>query len=245
MGGKEKVLTCKRCNNLAGSTIDVTLANKMRFVDVFTDVENAKIDIEIQFDDSSKMRGKMSIGEDGSIKITGISDLNSPAVKSEFENINSFNRVTFHVSKPKNYDRYPDIALLKSAYLKLFRYFGYYFCFLPNLQPVRNQIHNPEKKFLKHFGIPDLDRDDPSLGINLITSPKEFVSFLVVFELKTGNQSYQQGVVVPGLTSHDNLYERLAKHEGKIDYDAINFTKTPNILHNPLLLANVWNAYIN
>lgn len=245
MGGQGKVLTCKTCNNLTGSKIDVALYHKLNFVDVFTDIMSSSLDVEFQFGNSSKMRGKWIVGEDGAIKIIGDKQRNNPKILEEFNHINTLDTVTMHVRIPKNYTRFPEIALLKIAYLQMFRYFGYFFAYHPNLHFVRQQILHPQQEILKSLGVPKNDIPSNYLGINLITSPKELAGFLVAFDLLSNNTVHRKGIIIPGTHSREDFYDLLSINGQNVKLDFVNIQGIPSILGNPFLLHHYEDYYMS
>lgn len=200
LGGKVRTLTCKVCNNWAGSQLESHLKRKLNMDEFFQGVVSSW--------DSARFRPHPDINLPATVHIQGESgiyieyhpgrshpeDIEKLRELEASENIPGI-KVDF-VGKYKKHR--PEVALLRIAYLWAFGFFGYGFLISFNIQRIRHQIRNPTERILPNWVIANADFPDEALGINVITEPKELQSFIVVFELKTANRTTRHGVILPG-----------------------------------------------
>ena len=183
LGGKANVLTCKKCNNIAGTKMDSYLVNRLKDLSNQSLPKGKEIPIEMIFNDDI-FKGTFKINNDGSAE-----------VKSSCKNNNKL-RLDEKMKKIKEGDMYKiklienridfnkvKYALLKTAYIMAFEKFGDLLLFDSNFDVVREQLLNPEKRIYPQdfcFASPYEDKID---GVNIIMT-EGIESILVQFELK-------------------------------------------------------------
>lgn len=248
LGGKDNVLTCVKCNNIAGSKIDAEILlalNEFEFMK-FKPNSSLKTKFYNKSTGENGVNGSFNIDENGAV-ILNISQANNPKTKDAF--INSFEyekiaydvlkcnlenfglnkKLNFEIKKPnRRNERLASIALLKMAYLLAFEKLGHIVMFGRYMRIVRNQIQNPDKDiitkpFWLHYNYPD-----NMLGVNIITKPFELKSLLIVFDLMTKSDTYRIGICLPGFDEnddkiYDNIETLVCKDEGKIDFETNNY----------------------
>ena len=124
------------------------------------------------------------------------------------------------------------LAILKSAYLYAFYELGYAFIYNPNSMKIRDQLISLNEIILdlEDLHIKPVLVDDEHLGINILTYPKEFASYLIVLDYKITDYRERIGVFLPG--THDNGFKKLREFENlgkkkkipKIEFNNINGT---------------------
>lgn len=222
MGGKELVLTCKKCNNNAGHGIESDLCIRQ-------ELHNFKNSI---IDNKNDYRGriKLGIGEEMlnadisksqqciNIKIHGPSN-NPQKVQKSLEYIKKLmlekkcesQEVKIRSDKSYNF-RKAKVADLRIAFLVVFAKLGYKYALDPRLIPVRKQIFCPDSDLLQDkywMSIPETHSAD-----NLILVVDEPFNSLIV---KIG----YSGVILPPLEGPFDFYSNLCvKTEGM---EKINF----------------------
>lgn len=212
MGGKGIVLTCKRCNSPAGSTIDAALRRREDLIQLGRGLHghggeyDGKAQVEIG-GVRTNARLKLS-GRELAIEVP--QRLNNPvrfqeqqasmprgpvAAGAQPAQIRLHARIRFKW-------RDAQIGDLKSAYLAAFALFGYLFGLHPRLDPIREQIRHPEQEIIQGawwIAPPEL-AGDPMLV--LIREP--FPGVLVRMRSAL--------VALPWPTSPPDFYARLRAH---------------------------------
>lgn len=230
LGGKDNILTCKNCNNSAGSKIDSEILLALNELDLMGFKPNASVKTQLRNQSTGEkgVNATISLNSEGQF-IINISPANNPVVKdaflnsfeyeynsglpliSNFESVGLSKKLNFEFKKPnKRNERLASIGLLKIAYLIGFEKLGHAFLFGKHMELIRSQIKNPEKEIIsKPFWIHNNYIDD-LLGVNVITKPKELISFLIVFDLQTKSDIYRIGISIPGYGENDiDIYNNI------------------------------------
>jgi L-fucose mutarotase/ribose pyranase (RbsD/FucU family) len=212
LGGKPKALTCKSCNSKSGHILDNNLLNAILDADLRQFSKSVKNSIKLTVNDTSVI-AKICSDKKGSFIIETDSKRNNPNTldqftKNLFPTINyddpldqsdQIESEKFKIEFFRNYkidNAY--IALLRIAYLLLFAEFGNSFLINNNLEDLRSQILNPNKKIIDGPVIIDSSFPEYLVGINIIREPKVLRSFLVIFNLDSPSQKRQFAVMIPG-----------------------------------------------
>lgn len=217
LGGKALTLTCKECNNTAGSGLDEELRKKLMTHELVDGVTGSIIDAKITLDKELSVYGTVSHRKGGGLDF----HLYRNGPNAEPQRSRCIPRVMEHLEKKKLHEvqfnskpykiRNAEVALLRIAYLKAFSTFGYGFLFNENLALIREQIQKPTEEILPSLGSINDDFSKIPSGIYLVTEPREMLSFLVIFEL-VSNRTTKHGVILPGPSepglSIYTLYER-------------------------------------
>lgn len=235
MGGKPIILTCKNCNSTAGHQLDAHLLHILEDESFKIFNPNSKADVAYE-KDGKKMNGEIKIDSEGkwhmnfdpkrsNPKDTSymMGKLNSGSKKvMDYEDLMNYKPDNFKFNiKPKErgIERNAEINMLRIAYLLAFAKFGYGFIINGNLYKIREQILNPKKEILRHTFWLRYDFPDNYIGTNIIFQPKEMISFLVVFKLKTKSFNRNFGIVLPGpnppgLNVYDFINDKLCVGDG-------------------------------
>lgn len=193
LGPSHYVLTCKDCNSKAGSKVDVHLHHRINHEHDWDDLTKPK-DVELIHDDR-KIAATVEKGNTGFVfRVQGhrtnpqhVSQLKASVEKKSFSGLTMRFKV-FDVNKSH-------IALLKDAYLLMFRHFGYSYILASPLEVVRQQIRDPGLKLitLKHIVL--VFGEHKCSEISRITGPAELDGFCVPIRLKS--YKYTFGVIMP------------------------------------------------
>lgn len=248
LGGKDNILTCKKCNNSSGSKIDSEILLALNELDLMGFKPNASLKTRLynQSTGENGVNATLSLDKEGKF-IVHISPANNPIVKDAF--LNSFEyeynsglpffsnfeigglrrKLSFEFKKPnKRNEHLASIGLLKIAYLIGYEKLGHAFLFGKHMELIRSQIKYPEKEIInKPFWIHNNYTDD-LLGVNIITKPKELKSFLIVFDLQTKSDSYRIGICIPGYDESDidiynNIETILCQGEGEVKIETNSY----------------------
>jgi hypothetical protein len=138
--GKEVTLTCKACNNEAGSEIDSQFAQKRR--------------LDRGFKGQSKMKAKLAMAgvgaganillSEGHLSIEARSStayLHQKLVEAIADHTSGNTPLTIRIAYSLNSKKYA-AALVKAAYLGLFADLGYRYILMPSLDRVRRAIRS-------------------------------------------------------------------------------------------------------
>jgi hypothetical protein len=248
LGGKDNILTCKKCNNSSGSKIDSEILLALNELDLMGFKPNASIKTRLYNHSTGESGVNATVSLDSESKfIINISPANNPKVKdaflnsfeyeynsglpliSNFESAGLNRKLNFEFKKPnKRNERLASIGLLKIAYLIGFEKLGHAFLFGKHMELLRSQIKHPEKEIItKPFWIHN-DYTDDLLGINIITKPQELKCFLVVFDVQTKSDTYRIGISIPGYDENDidvynNIETHLCQGEGNVNVEINNY----------------------
>ena len=246
LGGKVLTLTCKICNNTAGSKLESHLKNRLDFENAMKGKDNSLVDGKLHTTDNLSISASINIKDDDQIAIyldnqrTNPIDLQKLTEKLDSGNFSDFSLDFFGKYKLHR----PEVALIRISYLLAYSTFGLGFIIDPNLQIIRDQINNPSKKLMSTWGIIRHDFPDSLLGINVIREPKELRSFLVVFDLKNKNNLSRIGVFLPGPGKPGiEIYDFLiSKTDPNINIKAVHIYDNDFISNTdmPLSSNNLW-----
>ncbi len=262
LGGKPKLLTCKKCNSKSGHALDVHLLKKLEEIDAKEFLPNVAYRTSFR-SENNKMNGTVEISKDGRLCYDLKPEWSNPEETKRFmeevfpgfaildskpqimKNQNeAYKSNLYSIEFPKlTNDFRAKVALLRVGYLLSFSLLGNAFLINGNLFKVREQISNPDKKILpRQFGI-NFEFPEILEGINLIKSPKELRCFLVVFYLKSKSKKRQFAIVLPGPSAlgikiYENLETALANFPNKIHLE-IKHIGNHDFVKN---IENAWGA---
>lgn len=254
LGGKALTLTCKECNNTAGSYLDEELRKKLVAREFLEGVPGAIVDARITLDRELSVYGTASHRKEGGLDVhlyrkgPNAAPQRSqciPRVRRHLEN-KKLQEIQFSSNPYKN--RNAEVALLRIAYLIAFCTFGNGFLLNENLVPVREQIQKPNEQILPSLGLINDDFSKIMPGIYLVAEPREMRSFLVIFEL-TSNRTTKHGVMLPGPSepgpSIYTLPERKSGSSG-IKYHAVRIPDWDYLKDQSLKFASMrfWNKVV-
>lgn len=92
---------------------------------------------------------------------------------------------------------YVAAALLKIAYLYVFRLFGYGALIPESMQSVRRQIEDPTKPVLPKSWVVKWPFLEDVPGVSLVFWPGGLRAYLVVFDLDSGRRRRRFGILLP------------------------------------------------
>ncbi len=207
LGGRPMLLTCRQCNNTAGSELDAHAA-----VQTLGDSLARGIDTEQWVKATSHangipLRGKARI-TNGGLLFVGIPHQNAPTVAAEFEaavsaygssNPGPGLSVTVHTSFD---DARARLSLIRAAYLAAFAGLGWTYILRPALSPVREQSRAPDVQIIKPYLFRDPSTPSTRRGILVVSDPPDLAAVAVTIGEFT--------VFLPGL-GQDGGWEQVAR----------------------------------
>lgn len=208
MGGKLKTLTCKDCNSRLGYLADHHL------------IAQSQAEDKLVGKSDKPLRGHLIVGEgkiaadlylsNKSVKIKGIPEQSNPKMSQIIQRELDAGTKEFSISANLNFKDVPSrVAILSSAYLMMFLYFGYGYIKYKIAEPLRRQLREPDTEMDVLQGIVNLGSlPSGRSGVTIVQEPKNLRCFMVVLDLSTKAQRFV-GVVLPGLDSDsETIYER-------------------------------------
>ena len=208
LGGRIVTLTCRACNSQHGAKLDAHLVQRVR-------IEANKRPMKVRF----KM-GTASMGAEmdampktvDPIEIRAVAKQSDPRQIEELQRIllEGNTKIDLHMSLGYNENR-SMVALVRAAYLLMFRTFGYRYVFDPSAAPVRRQLQDPVQRTPILDGviwrIPAAIPVGSSLAI--MHSPESTRSFFVILSLDQDSGHVAGVALPPPGTDGSELYQRL------------------------------------
>jgi HNH endonuclease len=249
LGGKFLTLTCKACNNAHGSSHDSHLKKMLMAEDAIEGI-GGTVDATVSIQGHSH-RCSVRFGPSEQRHIY----IQSAVKASNQREIDATSAIFETASKTGagfdgqlslrfGYAQQPwRVALVKSAYLLIFRQFGYSYMLFDGPEFVRRQLLESDYDVLAAAcalksdagAIPHVNR------VLIVTSPVELRSFLVPVQVRTEYRTKVKFVVLPGFDDDPTgIYDRWkqAGQNGRIN--DVNFTALDaglNSLTDPLRLG--------
>ena len=202
MGGKEIALTCRRCNNLSGHSLDANAARREHLIDFFAGSTEQVLKAKLRVEDveaNAKVTSK-----NGDAIITVSPSVNSPEVMTELACRGS--GPPLHLRVGKSYSlRDATLSYLRAAYLVAFAALGYRYTRNPALKPVRQQLIEPDVVLIGRFSLTMPEAAKGERAIIWVTHPEELAALAV--------QVGRHVVFLPRPLGHDEIYSTLAGHD--------------------------------
>lgn len=213
-GGKGIALTCSKCNNTAGHTVDAAVINR-----------NEVLGIEPLFTQKGKYSGRLKLNfgkgnleavnadlsvEDSKVRIYLVGKSNHPdtseRIKYFFTEHNQNNssgdgsEIKFS-TRQRYHFQHSKVGDLRSAFLVCFAFFGYRYAFDKRLNTVRKQIVNYDEKIIDGYWFQSDIGDEPETNLYMIDKPFQALS------VRIGKNS----ILLPWLDSPENFYDFVIK----------------------------------
>ncbi len=153
-GGRELLLTCKNCNNEAGSRFDAHAHRKETISDVMkgTAVVSRKVRVGIP---GHQLNARLEVSRQ-SWTLRVPNEANNPAAVAAFQNVGPLTRGTDIVVNFAG-DRFADLGArlswFRSGFLALFAFAGYQFSCDPALEIAKKQLREHETRLIYSFTI--------------------------------------------------------------------------------------------
>ena len=212
VGGAQKIMICKKCNNTAGHSFENSLRER-----VVMEAYNRKIpNIEIPAKSNIErvkgwLHGSVSITEEGStvFKLANkTKNRITPLSEEEKKSNNDGKGFKLNVTIPDINKKKVTKGLLKTAYLYCFDYWGYEFVFSAAGELIRKVLNDEaeypidtptlwfDNKASIHTGV------DIPIGMVCIQKPKEILSMFVNIPMNIKQNNYK--CIVPIQIPHPN-----------------------------------------
>lgn len=251
LGGRVWTLTCRDCNNAAGSELESELTERLAVEDWdrgVTDkprrgrtcVGNRTITLDVYHrGDQYFVRPHQHLSDPKAFGPT-MANWGSGVIPAGLE-----------VEWERRYDGLRSwISALRMGYLLAFGYFGYGYIMQPNLQQVRDQIQNRDEQVLPTSTVRGPWKSPYSASLlGLLYEPSQLRCFCALVQVSTSVvQSFY--VVLPGLDAdnHD-VYNRWAQSAGTIGglrAEAVFLPFDPDFVCDPTnvdLASRIWSSW--
>lgn len=214
VGGAFKVLTCKKCNNEAGYD-EAELLRLVTFGSIPDKRRNSILPYTYVINKKTGDRWPVRIIKTES-KVDLIFD---EKAKLHNEKLKKFLSELHNGEHPQLqiFVGSPDLdkisrALLKSAYLICFVWWGYEFVFSKNTELIRKVF---KKELIYPTRIPTVwqplkGKEDPvPPGVSIVSKDRERLAFVVTIHLQSSAENFQADILIPNPT--DNGWQKLAE----------------------------------
>lgn len=240
LGGREVALTCKTCNNFAGSKFDAE-AQKQDRLQKFFSGESGVPEIGTLTFGEATTRVEMHINGHSSIFAAGIPKINNPTdlevmekkwdALHETQDTDSKFTFTPRIRHSPNRAR---VSWARTAYLTAFAIFGWKYILRSTLQPLRDQFINPSSITIPPLNMHIPDADQSRKEVWVIKKPIEHHSLLFIWG--------SQRIFLPApndTTSLEELSQRLnTRSAGPVHYsfsgDILSWPSRPEHVLDPL-----------
>lgn len=248
VGGKDDdwILLCGNCNHDIGSKMDSQLHHALNVADFMNKVPGASTEARFSLGEDAPLPTTLRWSEEGHLLI--FSDPNPK--RSHPRNIEKHNEYAEQIKEGTRKfggdftvtwgkPRYREVALLRIAYLMVFRVFGYGPITHNDMLCIRNQILHPDEEIIPgDWSLGKIEFGIDATGVNIIREPKELRSFLVVFDLatkltKTTHYIILPGPKEPGISIYRWLKENPASPKNPIHLVLEKITPDPDYIKNP------------
>ena len=226
-GGKGIALTCSKCNNTAGHTVDAAVSNRNKVLGIeplFTQKGqyNGRVSLNFGENELGAVNFDLSI-KDSAVRFYLVKNSNRPGssekIKNFFSKLNKTpnqDRPAINITTRQRYHAwYSKVGDLRTAFLVCFAFFVYRYVFDKRLESVRNQLLNYSEKIIDGFWLQSDPKDEPDTNLYIIDKPFTALSVCL------GKIS----VLLPWVDSPGNFYDFLIRKYPEGGH--VNFTGLP------------------
>ena len=244
LAGGVTTLTCRKCNNTAGTKLDRHLVQRVR-------VEGRKKPIlaGARFCGTSfRVEVHLPESADNAIRVYGIRKQSHPREIDKFGRLLSegvWDGQELKLDLELGYEPVRSrAALLRSAYLLMFRVFGYRYVFDRSAAVIRKSITEPlvETDALKGISWRVAVRPPGEVGVSIVTKPKELRSFIIFLTLDKVHD-HVSAVALPPPIAGMKFFGDLVKSENPRRFSLSSWISGDNEEIMPL--DEVWQHIIN
>lgn len=231
--GKLVTLTCSKCNNNLGSTIDSTISNYSELNRFAHNVPNIKLNSEIILDGNIRIGGSIETRHDDNRLLHLNSSRMNPKFRQDAIDILSKPFKATFKTKGINTKKLL-LGYVKAAYLYAFSKLGYAYIWTINAERVRASIINEDENILKCVLKVQLKK----CGLYIITAPHNMQGYLISLPFNTGLGVENISIVLPGFTQEDNF--NYLEDDVTFEYIATNDIDILTNKSNFLVPINYW-----
>lgn len=199
LGGRPMLLTCGKCNHSSGHNFDAAAAQKA-IADAFVHgrASGRPVGATSRID-GIPLRGEARSTENG-ISFMGIPKQNHPkdlaaykqALNSLVGDENPGPRISLTVDTRFS-EKHARLSLIRAAYLASFAALGWSYALRSAMQPIRDQLQNPDAQLLDTYIFQDPDCSTATRRVLLVNDPEDLECVVVMLG--------EYSVFLPGLRS--------------------------------------------
>jgi hypothetical protein len=242
VGGSLLTLTCKKCNNENGAKIDSHLSERLRADDFAEAVGQGPYDAVVTVE-GNPVRANVTFerGEMHTIESRVVRRATNPTkLQAALDELSSGKiGITVNMNFTFKFNQQvARVALMRAAYLIMFRYYGYSYVFYNQVSMIRNQICNPREDIVPQAAILQLPQDSCQPNVpGIVKSPTQFRSYLVPIKVKSANRSRVFGVFLPGFgDGAERLYNFIredvkTRNSAQVTFSPFDFH--PDLMNGP------------
>ena len=230
LGGKELVLTCKRCNHDAGRHFDAEARKQQRLRQFLSGDSQQSETVTFTVGDIATRVEMDVVGQTGMF-LMEVPEINNPADLERMEEhrrmLSETRSTDFRFTVTPRLRYFADrarVSWIRTAYLAAFALLGWKYILQPVLQPVREQLMNPSTITLPLLSMYDPNGDPGRHEIWVIKQPTEHRSLLVICG--------QRGVFLP-VPNDPRSLEELARSLGARANEPVHYTFTGDMFPWP------------
>ena len=217
IGGRLTTLTCRDCNNQAGSELEANLVQEARVDDIFRARLSTSIRSVVAVGEGEQA-ADVSFFDEGelAVVINGLPQHTNPVQQELVEAALSNGARSFKITSNFGYRHLPaQVAKIRSAYLMMFRYFGYAYIRDSRFDDLRKLFVTPDENSPYIAGLFELPDPIMTNVVGLVKSPEEIRGFLVILDMSTESERHV-GMLFPGFDAEaGELYQRLKSRQGQ------------------------------
>lgn len=255
VGGKLKLITCKKCNNEAGRLYEAELIKKMNYeaskggnIEALIKTKFKAVGVPGNYASFVKKNSKGEIILDFPSKLKN----KTPFLKAWLDDTSKKNDWEVTLTIPRPDDRKILRAVLKAAYLICFVNWGYDFLFSSNGELIRSVLNGDEEYPTQILSFWFDEKNLPKevqmpLGLCIIEKPVELETYVVNVPLKINGYSSIASVLIPypGKLGWDKLkqIQEYQKKKSRIEvtFKQVIATLSKNIFDG---YSRIWNEFI-
>jgi hypothetical protein len=216
LGGRITTLTCKRCNNEAGTTLEAHLVQR-----VLLEARKRPPRTTVKIGDAV-VRAEMVLPETSRepYDIVVIKKQSDERQIAASQRLLKTGKDLIHLGLDFRYiERRSLVALLRAAYLLMFRTFGYRYALYRSAAAVRDEIRQGDRETPILKGIVwRLNKEAPhGTRVTIMTRPRELASFLVLLQLDADRRHVAAVTLPPPGSDGVDLYERIQAQQASTD----------------------------
>jgi len=228
VGGNPKILTCKRCNNESGYSLDKLIIETLRTESFIKKIPASNINSLIKINDGKRFRAISEIGEKGEIKFI-LKTKNNPILRNQLKDLRKIwdgSTINFNFSSP-NLKKYEN-SLVRIGLLLSFYYLGNRVLFEGSYNRIRKFVLEPEKNELPHKGVIIFpENTNIEEGLHILVKPERYRTFFIVFKIKykTLIKTIAVPFPGPGIIGWDK-YSNFSEISKEVDVKFIKITSS-------------------
>lgn len=156
-GGRELLLTCRSCNNTAGTQVDAHARRREDVIEASDGTSKQSLKVRVGIPGVPKLQALLESSESGAQRVQIIAANNNPAHLAALKATGVIKAGTPLEIELRGDDRYAELSAnmswFRSGFLALFAVGGYKYSLDPAFNIVQDQLRTPDKRLIYSFTI--------------------------------------------------------------------------------------------